>query len=260
MTQLIKSAAWKSEHQSQYECKFRFYYQKHYQNLEVQSTAQFNTRINISAHLSLEAAVYLQQQSSNKKLKAAESEVTVWLQTAVMKDHNILNKWRLQEKSKLIMTQFTKNILAISVAKVSVKWLFNMVCDVCHYWWNQLNAEIIQHTMLIKHHDFHLYISFVKKDTNSDTDLNLEWDSSLIDELSNDQECQPTIILSDKDSSDSHILNDDDFNDHILLEESVRNQSDLNDDDLFDTRSVITQSAIVESIIIRLFDNELIRT
>ena len=113
--------------------------------------------------------------------------------------------------------------------------------------------------MLIKHHDFHLYISFAEKDTNSDTDLNLKWDSSLINELSNDQECQSIIILSDEDLSDSHTLNGDDFNDHILLKESVRSQSDLNDDDLFDTRSVTMQSAIVESIIIRLFVNELIR-
>ena len=121
------------------------------------------------------------------------------------------------------MTQFTKNILAISVAEVSVKWLFNMICDVCHYQWNWLNAEIIQHIMLIKHHDFHLYISFVKTDTNWDTDLNLEWDSSLIDELSDNQECQSTIILSDEDSSESHILNDDDSDDHSVLEESIRN-------------------------------------
>ena len=66
--------------------------------------------------------------------------------------------------------------------------------------------------------------------------------------------------MFNKDSSDSHTLNGDDFNDHISLEESIRNQSDLNDDDLFDTRSVTTQSAIVESIIIRLFGNESIRT
>ncbi len=55
-------------------------------------------------------------------------EVSDYLQKSLMLNVNILilNYWKLIKNLKSVMTQFIKDILAISAADIEVKCLFNM--------------------------------------------------------------------------------------------------------------------------------------
>jgi len=62
-------------------------------------------------------------------------EVSDYLQKSSVLDVNvlILNYWKLMKNLKSAMTQFIKDILAISAADVEVKYLFNIIQDVITY-------------------------------------------------------------------------------------------------------------------------------
>jgi len=62
-------------------------------------------------------------------------EVSDYLQKSSVLDVNvlILDYWKLMKNLKSAMTQFIKDILAISAADIEVKYLFNMNQDVITY-------------------------------------------------------------------------------------------------------------------------------
>ena len=61
-----------------------------------------------------------------------------------------LKMWKNIEHRYSIIVLMTKNILSISAFDIDVEWIFNTVCDVCHYHQNCFNSDTIEMIMLMK--------------------------------------------------------------------------------------------------------------
>ena len=108
----------------------------------------------------------------------------------------------------------TKNILLISASDIDVEWFFNIAKNVCHYYWNYLNADTIEIIILLKwYKKLRLAIAEQNLSQNSDlftADKNQEIDvkKSLINEQSlnvkNENHCE---IIWKIDSNEKNDVN-----------------------------------------------------
>ncbi len=120
---------------------------------------------------------------------------------------------------KSVMTQFIKDILAISAINVKVKCLFNMTQDIITYCWNWLNSDIIENIMLIKYHNMFIFAAEVIKRIKERFVLtmiinNNEKDSS-IDKLNSTVIKLHTELLSDHYFSNNDLYNDNNYKNNI---------------------------------------------
>ncbi len=157
-------------------------------------------------------------------------EVSDYLQKSSVSDVNIsiLDYWKLMKNLKSAMTQFAKNILAISAADVEVKCLFNMTWDIITYCWNWLNSDIIENIMLIKYHNMFILSAEVIKIIKERSALTMIVDSdekeSLADELNSTATKLCTELLSDYYFSDNDLYDDSDYENNINFRLCNHNQ------------------------------------
>ena len=64
----------------------------------------------------------------------------------------------------------TKNILSISASDIDIEWFFNTARDVCHYYWNHLNADTIKIIMLLKWYE-KLKLATAEQNSSQNSDL-----------------------------------------------------------------------------------------
>ena len=55
-----------------------------------------------------------------------------------------LKMWKNIKYKYFIIALMTKNILSISTFDVDVEWIFNIACDICHYYQNHFNSDTIK--------------------------------------------------------------------------------------------------------------------
>ncbi len=120
---------------------------------------------------------------------------------------------------KSVMTQFAKDILAISTADIEVECLFNMTWDVIIYCWNWLNSDIIENIMLIKYYDMFILaaevIKIIKERSALTMIINSDEKDSLTDKLNSTITESCTELLSDHYFSDNDLYNDNNYEDNI---------------------------------------------
>ncbi len=120
---------------------------------------------------------------------------------------------------KSVMTQFIKDILAISAINVKVKCLFNMTQDIITYCWNWLNSDIIENIMLIKYHNMFIFaaevIKRIKERFVLTMIINNNEKDSLIDKLNSTVIKLHTELLSDHYFSNNDLYNDNNYKNNI---------------------------------------------
>jgi len=148
-------------------------------------------------------------------------EVSDYLQKSSVLNVNIsiLDYWKLMKNLKSAMTQFIKDILAISAADIEVKCLFNTAQDVITYCWNWLNSDTIKNIMLIKYHNMFILSAEVIKIIEERSALTMivnsdEKDSS-VNELNLTAIKLCTELLSNHYFSDNNLYNDSDYENNI---------------------------------------------
>ncbi len=117
------------------------------------------------------------------------------------------------------MTQFIKDIFAISAADIEVECLFNITQDVITYCWNWLNSDIIENIMLIKYHNMFILSAEVIKIIEERSALimivdNDEKDSST-DELNSTVTKLCTELLLNYYFSDNNLYDNNNYKNNI---------------------------------------------
>ncbi len=117
------------------------------------------------------------------------------------------------------MTQFIKDIFAISAADIEVKCLFNITQDVITYCWNWLNSDIIENIMLIKYYNMFILSAEVIKIIEERSALimivdNDEKDSST-DELNSTVTKLCTELLLNYYFSDNNLYDNNNYENNI---------------------------------------------
>ncbi len=157
-------------------------------------------------------------------------EVSDYLQKSSVLDVNILilDYWKLMKNLKSAMTQFIKDILAISAADIEVKHLFNIAQDIITYCWNWLNSDTIENIMLIKYHDMFILsvkvIKIIEERSALTMIVNSDEKDSLIDELNSTATKLCTELLSDHYFSDNNLYDNSDYENNINFRLCDHNQ------------------------------------
>jgi len=157
-------------------------------------------------------------------------KVSDYLQKSSILDVNIsiLDYWKLMKNLKSAMTQFVKDILAISAADVEVECLFNTAWDVIIYCQNWLNSDIIENIMLIKYHDMFTLSAEVIEIIKERSALTIIVDSdekdSSADKLNSTVTESHTELLSDHYFSDNDLYDDSDYENNINFRSCDHNQ------------------------------------
>ncbi len=117
------------------------------------------------------------------------------------------------------MTQFVKDIFAISAADIKVEYLFNMTWDVIIYCWNWLNSDTIENIMLIKYYDIFILATKVIKRIEERSALtmiiNNDEKDSLIDKLNSTATKLHTELLLNHYFSDNDLYDDSNYKNNI---------------------------------------------
>jgi len=157
-------------------------------------------------------------------------EVSDYLQKSSVLDVNvsIFNYWKLMKNLKSAMTQFIKDIFAISAADIEVKHLFNMTQDIITYYWNWLNSDTIKNIMLIKYHDMFILAAEVIKIIEERSALimivNSDEKDSLTDKLNLTVTKLHIELLLDHYFSDNDLYNDNNYENNINFRLCDHNQ------------------------------------
>ncbi len=117
------------------------------------------------------------------------------------------------------MTQFVKDILAISAADIEVKCLFNMTWNVVTYCQNWLNSDTIENIMLIKYHDMFILsaevIEIIKERSALTIIVDNDEKDSSTDKLNSTATKLHIELLSDHYFSDNDLYDDSNYKNNI---------------------------------------------